>query len=616
MSVNRFPKGLAAFAWHFSRSERLPFILIGLSPVLVLIENTLWPYLLGQLVDAINVHEGDRENIFSAVSGLLWSLAISWVFLIVILRGFDFWLDRLWPRYIARVRLALFEAVSAQSHQYFSDRFSGTLSNKISDMVNALTNLFFNSRWTLVASVSSVICVLGVIFFMLPSFGFVLLAWIALHMAICLLLAKRADIVSQQNAEDKSGLSGKIVDVFTNITNVRLFGRKHYEYQRLLGYQKAEIKSHQKMLFTMSFTKALVEVPGAFVLVAMIALLMNGWVQGLITSGEFVFIFYASFNLLINVWTLSMELPSIFREVGVARQALSLISEPYTVQDKPDAKALKVTHGAIEFNQVNFAYGPNATVFKDLTVDIQPGEKVGLVGFSGSGKSTFVNLLLRFYDLDTGGIFLDGQSVSDVTRESLSQSIAMIPQDTTLFHRSLLENIRYGRIDATEEEVITAAKKAHCHEFIMAMSEQYNTEVGERGVKLSGGQRQRIAIARAILKDAPILVLDEATSALDSVTEGLIQQSLSTLMMKRTCIVIAHRLSTLTEMDRILVFDQGAIIEAGSHEQLMQMEGHYARLWRLQMDGFVPDVAPESQGNLAPALGNAPEFSDKEIHAS
>lgn len=250
-----------------------------------------------------------------------------------------------------------------------------------------------------------------------------------------------------------------------------------------------------------------------------------------------------------------------------------------------------MSRGEIVFDRVNFAYGPNAKVFEDLCVHIQPGERVGLVGFSGSGKSTLVNLLLRFYDLDAGEIRLDGQSVRAVTHKSLSENIAMIPQDTTLFHRTLLENIRYGRINATDEEVIDAAKKAHCHEFISQMPDQYDTEVGERGVKLSGGQRQRIAIARAMLKDAPILVLDEATSALDSVTEGLIQESLGRLMEARTCIVIAHRLSTLTGMDRILVFDQGRIIESGHHDALMALSGHYAKLWRMQMDGFVPEVA-------------------------
>lgn len=599
MSGYYLPKGLLAFAWHFCKPNRLAFILIGISPVLMLVENTLWPYFLGQLIDSIAQYGGDRAGIYQQVSPILWKLGISWLVLVAAFRGSDFWLSNIWPRYVAKVRLALFEAVSAHSHQYFADRFSGTLSNKISDMLNALTNLFFGARWMVVSSLASCLGVLVIIFWMLPSFAFVLLGWIIAHLSICYVLAKKADAAAQRNAEDKSTMSGKVVDVFTNIINVRLFGRQRYEYERLSRFQEIEASSHRKMLMTMSVTKAVVELPGAIMLASMVALLIRGWVLGYITSGDFVFIFYTSFNLLIGVWHLSMELPSIFREIGVARQALSLITEPYTVQNKPQARDLKISQGRVVFEKVCFAYGPGAGVFRDLTVDIRPGEKVGLVGFSGSGKSTFVNLLLRFYDVTSGNILVDGQKVSDVTHASLSQSIAMIPQDTTLFHRTLMDNIRYGRIDASEEEVIEAAKKAHCHEFIMEMPEQYETQVGERGVKLSGGQRQRIAIARAVLKNAPILILDEATSALDSVTEGLIQASLSDLMQNRTCIVIAHRLSTLTGMDRILVFDGGRIIEAGTHEQLMECAGHYARLWRLQMDGFVPEIEPvgDSSGN-------------------
>jgi ATP-binding cassette subfamily B protein len=589
MSTKPLPQGVFAFFWHLCRDERIAFLFISLSPIIMLLENTLWPYLLGKLIDAISQYQGDRSNIMQEISTILWWLGISWMLMIVTYRALDFSLARLWPRYIARVRLALFEAVSAHSHQYFADRFAGTLSNKISDMVNALTNLFFNARWLVVSSIASCLGVLTIIYFVLPSFSLVLLIWIAMHMGICLYFSKKADVTSQMNAEDKSAISGKIVDVFTNITNVRLFGRRLYEFDQLRQFQNREVQSHHKMLFTMSVAKAVIEIPGVFMVSAMITLLLRGWMQGEVTSGQFVFVFYASFNILMLVWHFSMELPSIFRDVGVARQALSLILEPYTVQDKPHAPALALSQGQIVFDHVHFEYGPNAKVFSDLCLSIEPGEKIGLVGFSGSGKSTLVNLLLRFYDINSGEILLDGQSVSEVSHKSLSEHIAMIPQDTTLFHRSLLENIRYGHIQASDAQVIEAAKKAHCHEFISQMSQQYATLVGERGVKLSGGQRQRIAIARAILKDAPILILDEATSALDSVTEGFIQESLNLLMKGRTCVVIAHRLSTLTGMDRILVFDKGRIIESGHHSELIKNSGHYAHLWHLQQDGFVPE---------------------------
>jgi ATP-binding cassette subfamily B protein len=259
------------------------------------------------------------------------------------------------------------------------------------------------------------------------------------------------------------------------------------------------------------------------------------------------------------------------------------------ILDKPNAVPLQCAQGQITFRDVKFHYKGTKPLFSDKSVTIESGQKVGLVGYSGGGKSTFVNLILRLYDVTEGSILIDGQDVRDVTQDSLHQTIAMIPQDPSLFHRSLMDNIRYGRVDATDKEVITASKKAYAHEFISKLPLGYESLVGERGVKLSGGQRQRIAIARAILKNAPILILDEATSQLDSVTEGLIQESLWGLMQSKTTIVIAHRLSTLLHMDRILVFDQGKIVEDGSHTQLLAKSGSYKTLWDTQIGGFLGD---------------------------
>jgi ATP-binding cassette subfamily B protein len=289
-------------------------------------------------------------------------------------------------------------------------------------------------------------------------------------------------------------------------------------------------------------------------------------------------------------WIAALELPSLYKEIGVCKQALTIIQDPIEITDSPNAKPLKVSRGEITFDNVTFHYLPKANIFEDKSITIHAGEKVGLVGFSGSGKTTFVNLILRYYDVENGRILIDGQDIAEVSQDSLREQIALIPQDASLFHRSLIENIHYGRLNATEEEIYQAAKKAHAQEFIEKMSEGYHTLVGERGIKLSGGQRQRIAITRAILKDAKILILDEATSALDSVTERLIQDSLQDLMQGRTCIVIAHRLSTLSGMDRILVFKEGQIIEEGSPDELLALGGHYATMWEMQAGGFLPDV--------------------------
>ena len=331
-------------------------------------------------------------------------------------------------------------------------------------------------------------------------------------------------------------------------------------------------------------------ISGLFLIFAMMFMLIEGWIAGTVTLGDFTQVGMQTFWLLGLMWMVSYQLHVFVREMATISDSLSLIRECHDVVDKKDAKILIAEKGNIRFQQVDFAYRKNRPVFSQLNINIPAGQKVGLVGFSGSGKSTFVNLILRFYDIQSGKILIDGENIADVTQESLRKNIAMIPQDPALFHRTLMENIRYGRVDATEEEVIHASKLAHCHDFIEKLEDGYHSMVGERGIKLSGGQRQRIAIARAMLKNAPILILDEATSSLDSVTEKLIQESLRHLMHGKTTLVIAHRLSTLNNMDRLLVFSQGEIIEDGTQAELLEKStSHFAQLWNMQMNGFLPE---------------------------
>jgi ATP-binding cassette subfamily B protein len=315
---------------------------------------------------------------------------------------------------------------------------------------------------------------------------------------------------------------------------------------------------------------------------------LYAWQIGEISTGSFVFIFNTVWNITSMAWLVTLELPKLFAAFGVCRQALSVLQIPHDVVDDKQAPALKVTYGVITFENVDFGYHQQL-LFQKLSVEIASGQKIGLVGFSGAGKSSFVHLILRYYDAIAGSIYIDGQPIAKVSQDSLHRQIAMIPQEATLFHRSLIDNIRYGRSDATRNEVIAAAKMACCHEFIQKLPQGYDTLVGDRGVKLSGGQRQRLAIACALLTNAPILILDEATSALDSVTEQYIQQGLAHLMRGRTTIVIAHRLSTLVDMDRILVFSHGAIVEDGTHAQLLANGGHYTNLWSMQVGGFLPE---------------------------
>lgn len=583
------PNKLFPFIWHFSQPYRIKLFICFLAPALMTVETTLIPYCLGTIIDLIAQFDQNRPAIFSALTYPLTLFALTQIACVIIFRGQDLWQARIWPQYTADVTVGMFASISEHSHHFFADRFSGNLANKVSDLVNSLTGLFYAIRWSIISTLAASVGALIMIGLVLPAFAVILSLWIMVHILIALYFSKRAKIFAQKNSEDKSQLSAQIVDVFSNINNVLLFSARNREIKQLKKLQQVETQSQQSLLSTMAIARYAMEIPANLMLVGLITLLLHGWLNHNITGGQFALVFFSARHVLLSVWMMSMQLPEIFRDVGVARQALSILGTPRTMLDQPNAHTLQVNNGAVNFNNVHFHYQPSKPVFKGLNIQITAGQKIGLVGVSGSGKTTLVNLLLRLYDTSAGTIEIDGQSVTHVTQASLRQAIAMIPQDTTLFHRSLMENIRYGRPEATDAEVISAAKSAHCHEFIMQIPEGYDALVGERGVRLSGGQRQRIAIARAMLKDAPILVLDEATSALDSVTENLIQDSLAHLMQNRTSIVIAHRLSTLSDMDRIIVLNKGRIIEDGSHEELLKIGGHYADLWAMQVNGFLPE---------------------------
>jgi ATP-binding cassette subfamily B protein len=368
-----------------------------------------------------------------------------------------------------------------------------------------------------------------------------------------------------------------------------LFARENYEKNYLNRFLDDVMKKYRvkewfylKLSIVQSLSITLLIATLLFVLIKL-------RMHNLVTVGDFAFILGLALYVTEGVWYLTEQIVRLNDLIGRSNQSINMIMVPQEIADIPEAKNLSVTKGDIEFQDVTFQYKSQKNIFENKTVTIPGGQRIGLVGFSGSGKTTFVNLIVRLFDLSSGIIKIDNQNIREVTQHSLRENIGFIPQDPILFHRSLMENIRYGKIDASDEEVIQAAKKAHAHEFISLTPNGYQSLVGERGIKLSGGQRQRISIARAILKNAPVLILDEATSALDSVTEGYIQDSLASLMQGKTVIVIAHRLSTLLAMDRILVFDQGKIVEDGTHQNLLSKQGMYSILWNSQVGGFLLD---------------------------
>ncbi|MEM7588656.1 MAG: ABC transporter ATP-binding protein [Myxococcota bacterium] len=585
---NQVPTRLWPFFWKCIGKQKKGFIITQLACTAFGIQQVFGPLLLGMFVDRMTSYSADKSDLWSYLAPTFALWVCFWVGLEILFRIQDFSFARILPKFEAHTRMALVSYVGQHSYSYFSDHLAGDISAKINDMPTSAHDVV--RRCMELFAPTAVAATLSLIWFarLQPLFAFVLAVWITLHFGICIATSKTCIRLSDTRAGSRSALSGRIVDALTNIVSVKLFARWSFEQAHMSQQQMHEQAKHNRLLRFIAWIHVALGLSSLlFNIFGIMLLVIYNWQQGNISIGEVVFIVYTDWNMMLLTWFAGIELPHWFKDLGVCQQALQVVQTPHNVVDVPHAVTLHLKKGDICFENVSFSYGKN-NVLNNLTVRIAGGEKVGLVGFSGAGKSTFVNLLLRFFDLPQGRICIDEQNIAQVTRDSLRQHIAMIPQDPSLFHRSLMDNIRYGQLNASDAQVMQAAQLSHCHEFITQLPNGYATLVGERGIKLSGGQRQRIAIARAMLKDAPILVLDEATSALDSVTEQLIHNSLLKLMQGRTVVVIAHRLSTLGHMDRLLVFDNGQIVESGTHQELLAAKGHYSKLWHMQADGFLP----------------------------
>lgn len=528
----------------------------------------------------------DRASVWSSLKWLLMAGVFLWVFVEFCFRSRDFLRAKAFPKLEADIRMEMFDHIQHHSPKYFNEHYAGSLSNKIGDMTTQITSMLQNLMVFIPAVASSILTIL---FFSAvnPLFALILALWIIIHFSICIFFTSKCVKYSNEHGEARSELAGKIVDSFTNNFAVNLFSRFKFEYQRIAVSQKIEQEKNYRAQYYVALMLLSLSVVFLVGIITLNGFLIFYWSQNKISTGEVIQVFYTTFNVIMILWISGDLMPQFFKSFGIASQALSVMNDPKDIVDLPDSPPLVVKKGEIIFENVYFQYGEKK-LFNNKDVRIKGGEKVGLVGYSGAGKSTFVNLILRFYPIMKGRILIDGQDIAQITLDSLHKQVALIPQDPLLFHRSLEENIQYGNIQASQEEIFQAAKLAHCDEFIRKCPNGYASLVGERGTKLSGGERQRIAIARAMLASSPILILDEATSSLDSITEQFIQDSLERLMQNRTTIVIAHRLSTLTKMDRILVFDQGKVVEEGTHSELTAKEGHYARMWKMQSGGFLP----------------------------
>jgi ATP-binding cassette subfamily B protein len=589
------PKTASSFINHFVKRQWFAFSIIFLAAISWSVNDILFPYFIKLIVDILHDYHGPKAEVYSALSSpLIWLLAF-WLGTEIWLRLQGVAMIYTLPRFRAQIREQVYNYVKLHSHEYFANNFAGSIAKKIADLPNSCQSVIEVLSYSFIPTIIGILLAMVLMWLTQPIFAVILFVWFCVHLILTFYFMRKGNLKWEIHSESAAALSGKIVDSFSNILSVRLFARTDFESNYLKRFQQDEINKAKSAMWSIEIMRFCQGIAGFFMISAMLFVLVHGWTEGWVTLGDFAQIGMQAFWLLGMVWYMSYQMTVFAREMGVITNSLSLITKGHDIVDAPGAQALKISHGEISFKDVNFSYRQKHTVFKNLLVTIKAGQKIGLVGFSGSGKTTFVNLILRFYDLNKGQIFIDGQDISMVQQNSLRAQIAMIPQDPALFHRSIIENIRYGRLDATDKEVIAAAEWANCAEFIEKLPEKYHAMVGDRGVKISGGQRQRIAGARAILNNAPILILDEATSALDSVTENLIQEGLHHVMSNRTTIVVAHRLSTLADMDRILVFDKGHIIEDGTQEELLNMNGHFAMLWNMQINGFLLDDTVEEE---------------------
>jgi ATP-binding cassette, subfamily B, multidrug efflux pump len=593
------PAGLVAFYWYFARQTKGVFLALFAVGFAVALLDVMIPVFIGKVVTLVT--HTKPEDLFAEAGTMLLGMGA----VLLIVRPAVYVMQQLvMNQAIAanvsnRIRWQNHWHVVRQSWAFFQNDFAGRIANRVMQTGPAI-------RESLVALLTAVWFIL-----IYGTSSLILLAsadrWLALPIVLWFLsytvmlrwFVPRMRDRSKTTSEARSMLTGRIVDTYTNIVTVKLFARAKDEdayVREAVDYHtdrfQNQVRLNTMFGLTLNLLNAmLITGTGAFAVVL--------WRHGHIGVGTVAMALPMTTQIVSASGWVAWQVTGIFENIGVVQEGMMTIARPHTLVDGPQAPALTVPRGEVLFDHVRFGYGRQSGLIDGLTLDVKPGEKIGLVGRSGAGKSTLVNLLLRFFDLEGGRILIDGQEIAAVTQESLRSQISVVTQDTSLLHRSIRDNIRYGKPGATDAEIVAAAEMAHAHEFILGLEDQlgrfgYDAHVGERGVKLSGGQRQRIAIARVILKNAPILVLDEATSALDSEVEAAIQSSLGTLMQGKTVIAIAHRLSTIAQMDRLVIMDHGRIVEQGSHESLLRTGGHYASLWRRQSGGFL-DVETEQQ---------------------
>ncbi|MDN3715389.1 ABC transporter ATP-binding protein [Vibrio breoganii] len=586
------PNTVFAFCRYYTKGFEKPLLLMALlSTIVAIVEVSLFG-MMGKLVDWLGSSNPDTFMQDNANTLITYGVLVLIIMPILVTLHSLVQHQTLLGNYPMSIRWMAHRYLLKQSLSFYQDDFAGRIATKVMQTSLSVRETVMKTLDVFVyvcVYFTSIIVLLAQADYrlMLP-----MLAWLLAYIGIQIYFVPRLKQVSSEQANARSTMTGRIVDSYTNIATVKLFSHSKRETEYAEEGMEGFLDTvHRQMRLVTGFN-VMVEVVNYVLVFAIAAISIMLWMDNAISIGAIAIAISLALRLNgMSMWIM-WEVGALFENMGTTVDGMATLSKPIDIKDKQNAKPIQVENGGIHFDDVSFHYGENKGVISNLSLNIKPGEKVGLVGRSGAGKSTLVNLLLRFHDVEGGKISIDQQDISAITQDSLRSNIGMVTQDTSLLHRSIRENILYGNPTASEEELIAATKQAHAHEFIETLTDPfgnlgYDAQVGERGVKLSGGQRQRIAISRVLLKDAPILVLDEATSALDSEVEAAIQESLNELMKGKTVIAIAHRLSTIAAMDRLIVLDKGHIVEEGTHQELIQGKGIYAQLWAHQTGGFI-----------------------------
>lgn len=576
---------LTTIKYFYQHTKKIWFTFIGatLGIFLDILTDNFVFIIIKEIIDAIVDESASTETLMNLLILAFIAMLLGWVSTVFS----NFCVAHLELKAMKNILDESYKYLLKHSHNFFSNNFTGSLVKKLNKLVDSYETFLDVFIWEIMPVVSQAIISFVILSSIDTRFSIILAFWMLIFIYGNYKFSRYK--LKYENKANKidSKLSGHISDSISNNFNIILFSSLKREHHTLQNLSERWRKGFHKSWSVQNIGEA---IQGLFMIlfqIAVLYMLIAQWNSGNVTAGDFVLINSVLGKLYSEIWSIGNSIRRIGRVFSDASEMIEILNTPHEITDNKDSKKLKITKGKISINNLTFAYNQNKSIFNNLNLEIKPGERIALVSKSGGGKSTLIKLMLRLHDTPKGSILIDDQDIATVTQESLRSQISLIPQEPVLFHRSLKENIAYGKPNASLDEIIIASKKAQCHEFISSLEKGYDTFVGERGIKLSGGERQRVAIARAILENQPILILDEATSALDSESENLISKALESLMNGKTTIAIAHRLSTIMQMDKIVVLENGVVTESGTHEDLIKSEdSHYKKLWHIQAGGF------------------------------